>query len=81
MLLSITDDDVTVDAVEPVGDSPGQLLVRVAVGPAASPVEVVARLNGRSPATAGARSPRPSAASGVPTLTFVAIPSREVSRD
>ena len=80
MLLSIDEPDVTVDAVEPAGRSAGQLLVRVGVGPTASPVEVVARLNGRAPqlraAVAAAISRK-----RVPSLTFVAVPRPEVGHD
>ena len=79
ILLEISDADVTVDAVEPIG-SAAQLLVRVSVAPAASPAEVVARLNGRGPqlraVVAGAISRK-----RVPTLTFIAVPAAEVSRD
>ena len=75
--LSLELDDVSVDAVEPMG-SAAQLLVRVGVPAAASVVEVIARLNGRTPhlraAVAAAISRK-----RVPTLTSIA--GAEVGHD
>ena len=68
------DADVTVDAVEPMGSSAGQLLVRVTVSPAASPAEVVARLNGRGPSVRAAVAAAITR-KRVPTLTFLALPT------
>ena len=78
--LSLAIGDVSVDAVEPMG-SAAQLLVRVGVPPTVSPVDVVARLNGRAPQL---RAEIASAISRkrVPTLTFVAVPAgSEVDHD
>ena len=73
VLMSIDEPDVTVDGVEPAGRSAGQLVVRVGIGPGASPMEVVARLNARGPqlraAVAAAISRK-----RVPSLAFVAVP-------
>jgi ribosome-binding factor A len=77
VLMALADEDVTVDAVEPMG-SAAQLLVRVTVPTSASPATVVARLNGRAPqlraAVAAAISRK-----RVPSLAFVAVP--EVGHD
>jgi hypothetical protein len=78
LTLAIT--EASVDAVEPMG-SPGQLLVRVGVPSTASPMEVVAALNGRVPRL---RAIVASAISRkrVPSLTFVAVPTgSEVGHD
>ena len=80
VMLSITEADVAVDAVEPIGNSAAQLLVRVAVGPGASPMEVVARLNGRAPQLR-AEVAHAISRKRVPTLTFVAVPRQEASHD
>ena len=79
VMLAITDADVSVDGVDPMG-SAAQLLVRVTVGPAASPVDVVARLNGRAPQLRAAVAQAISR-KRVPSLTFVAVPAAEVGRD
>ena len=66
-------DDVSVDAVEPMG-SAAQLLVRVGVPATASPADVVGRLNGRSPRLRAAVAAA-ICRKRVPTLTFVAVPA------
>lgn len=67
--------EVSVEAVEPLGGA-GQLLVRVVVPVGVPPLEVMARLEARTPAL------RASVASAicrkrVPMLTFVAVPAAE----
>ena len=78
LLLSLADEpDATVDAVEPMGSSAAQLLVRVTVPSAADPLAVVARLNGRGPSLRAAVAAAITR-KRVPTLTFLAVP--EVAR-
>ena len=73
LTLAAAGDDVSIDAVEPMGTA-AQLLVRIGVPPTASPAEVVARLNGRAPQLRAAIASAISR-KRVPTLTFVAVPT------
>jgi hypothetical protein len=71
--LTVEMPEIAVEAVEPLGGA-GQLVVRVIVPSGASPMEVIGRLNQRTPMLRAAVA-RSINRKRVPTLTFVAVPA------